>query len=623
MVPAAFLVLDTLPITVNGKVDRKALPAPERDATVGAGEPATAAEEVLTAVMAEVLGLDRVGVEDSFFDLGGDSIVSIQLVGRVNKAGLLLTPRDVFERKTARALAAVARPVGGDEPVADDGVGEVPLTPIVEWLRAGGGVIDGFNQSFVVSTPAELTAPDLVAAFGAVLDHHDALRMRLTTAEDDPAEWSLVTAPAGEVSAGDLVTRVDTGGATGTELVELVTAHSEQTRRELAPERGRMIRLVWFDAGDTPGLLLVMAHHLVVDGVSWRILLPDLAEAWTAVRVGARPALQPVRTSLRRWATLLADASVRDRWTDQLQFWLDVADSSQPRFGSGGLDPRRDTVATARTVSVELEPARTTELLTTVPAAFRARVDDVLLTGLALAVREWLARRGETLPDALLVDLEGHGRHDEVIAPGLNLSRTVGWFTSLHPVRLDVAQLSWDEVVGAGPALGNAFKRVKESLRAIPDHGLGYGLLRYLNRQTADKLGACPAPQIGFNYLGRMSSAEGTGAPWSIVPDARAGTEVGDDSLPFGHVLEINAITEETPAGPRLAIHLAWPAALLTEADVTELGELWRTALDALAEHAGNPEAGGLTPSDVSMVSLSQRKIDQLEAKLRKAGRKS
>jgi non-ribosomal peptide synthase protein (TIGR01720 family) len=384
-----------------------------------------------------------------------------------------------------------------------------------------------------------------------------------------------------------------------------------------------MIRLVWFDAGEHPGLLLVMAHHLVVDEVSWQILLPDLAEAWAAAREGTRPVLQPVRTSLRRWARVLTEASVSDRWTDQLRFWLDVVDTAQPRFGSGPLDPRRDTVATARVVTVELESARTAELLTTVPAAFRAGVNDVLLTGLGLAVREWLAVRGESLSGALLVDLEGHGRHEESFAPGMDLSRTVGWFTALHPVRLDVAPLSWAEVTGSGPAVGQALKRVKESLRAVPDHGLGYGLLRYLNPETADKLAACAHPLIGFNYLGRMSTAGAGKAPWTPVPDLLAEGTVGDESLPFGHVLEINAVTEDTPEGQRLVAHLAWPAALLTDSDVTELGELWRAALSALADHARAPEAGGLTPSDVSMVSLSQHKIDQLEAKLRKAGRKS
>ncbi|WP_027927250.1 non-ribosomal peptide synthetase [Amycolatopsis benzoatilytica] len=617
-VPAAFVVLDEIPLTVNGKIDRAALPDPERAAAVDAAPPRTAFEDLLSGVFADVLGLEKVSVEDDFFDLGGDSIVSIQLVSRARKAGIVLTPREVFQGKTVRALAAVARPASAEELAADDGVGELPLTPIVEWLKAGGGAIDGFNQSYVVTTPAELTLPDLTEAFAAVLAHHDALRMQLTRTDG----WALHTLPAADLDAAQAVRRIDATGLAGAELAGLVARESELARRELDPDAARMIRLVWFDNGDAPGRLLIIAHHLVVDGVSWRVLLPDLAEAWAAVRAATRPQLQPVHTSLRRWAKLLADAAVRERWTSQLRFWLDVADTAQPRIGSVALDPERDTLATARTVDLDLAPGLTARLLTTVPAAFRAGVDDVLLAGLGLAVREWLLRRDEQLPGALLVDLEGHGRQEETVAPGVDLSRTVGWFTTLFPVRLDVAPLSWTEVTAAGPGLGEALKRAKESLRAVPDHGLGYGLLRHLNPETADKLGSCAPPQLGFNYLGRIS-AGAAGGYWAPAADHEGDSEIGDGSLPFGHVLEINAVTEDGPDGPRLRASLAWPAALLAEPAVAELARLWRDALTALAEHVREPDAGGLTPSDVAMVSLSQRKIDQLEAKLRKAGRRS
>jgi len=615
MVPVVYVVLDRLPLTVNGKVDRKALPAPVIEVTQDGGEPRTEAETVLASVFADVLALPKVGIDDDFFDLGGDSIVCIQVVSRARKAGLVLSPRDVFEHKTVRGLAAIAEQLTDDEPITDDGVGDLPLTPIMEWLRAGGGAIDGFNQSYVVAVPVELTHEDLTAALTAVIDHHDALRMRLTRAEHDPDEWTLTTEPAGSVRP--VVERVDIRGLRGTELAAVVALHSEAARRRLDPDRGLMVNAVWFDAGDAPGRLLIMAHHLVVDGVSWRILLPDLAEAWASVRAGARPQLQPVRTSLRRWAKLLADAAVHSRWADQLTFWLDIADATQPRVGSQQLDPSRDTLATARSVTVELTVEHTTPLLTTVPAAFRASVEDVLLTGLGLAVRTWLSRRGEGLTDALLVDLEGHGRYEDVLAPKLDLSRTVGWFTTMYPVRLDVADLSWTEVLAAGPSLGSALKRVKQSLRAVPDHGVGWGLLRYLNPETAGKLGACEGPQIGFNYLGRIA-ADGAESDFAPVSDLGVDATVGDQSLPFGHVLEVNAVTEDGPAGPRLLAGLAWPAALLEEADVTELARLWQAALAALAEHAKDPAAGGLTPSDVSLVSLSQQKLDLLEAKLRR-----
>ncbi|ROP35986.1 non-ribosomal peptide synthetase [Saccharothrix texasensis] len=617
-VPSAFVVLPELPLTVNGKVDRRALPAPHREATPVA-VPRTAVEEALAGVFADVLGVERVGVDDGFFDLGGDSIMSIQLVSRARTAGWVFTPRDVFELKTVRRLADAAAPVAEqDDDVADrDGVGEVPLTPIVEWLRAGGGPVDGFNQSHVVATPAGLTAGHLVDALAAVLEHHDALRTRLR--RDDDGGWALEVLPHGAVRAEEHVARVDVAGLTEGDLAAVVTEHTEAARRALRPDDAVMVRLVWFDAGpDAPGRLLVLAHHLVVDGVSWRILLPDLATAATAARLGVPPELPPVRTSWRRWAARLAEAATEPRWAGQLPHWLATADTAQPALAARPLDPRRDTLATARTAVVEVDPDVTTALLTTAPAAFRVSVDDVLLTGFGLAVREWLARRGERLPDGLLVDREGHGRHEDAVAPGLDLSRTVGWFTNLYPVRVDVPPLRWDDVLAAGEPVGTALKQVKEGLRAVPDHGLGYGLLRHLNPDTAGKLAACPAPQIGFNYLGR-TSVGATGRDWTPLTDA--GGAVGDDGLPFAHVLEVNAFTEDGADGPRLVAALSWPAALLDEPDVAALGGLWRDALAALAAHARDPRASGLTPSDVALVPLSQKNIDHLEAMMRKAGR--
>ncbi|TQM78740.1 non-ribosomal peptide synthase protein (TIGR01720 family)/amino acid adenylation domain-containing protein [Saccharothrix saharensis] len=616
-VPSAFVVLPELPLTVNGKLDRRALPAPRREAAP-VTVPRTAVEEALAGVFADVLGVERVGVDDGFFDLGGDSIMSIQLVSRARTAGWVFTPRDVFELKTVRRLADVAVPLAErDDDVADgDGVGEVPLLPIVEWLRAGGGPVDGFNQSHLVATPAGLGRQHLVEALAAVLDHHDALRARLRRDDD---RWALEVLPHGAVRAEEHVARVDVAGLAEDGLAAVIAEHTESARRALRPDDAVMARLVWFDAGpDAPGRLLVMAHHLVVDGVSWRILLPDLATAATAARLGVEPQLPPVRTSWRRWATRLAEAATEPRWAEQVPHWLATADTAQPSLAARPLDPRRDTLATARTAVVEVDPDVTTALLTTAPAAFRVSVDDVLLTGFGLAVREWLARRGERLPDALLVDREGHGRHEDAVAPGLDLSRTVGWFTNLYPVRVDVPPLRWDDVLAAGDPVGTALKQVKEGLRAVPDHGLGYGLLRHLNPDTAGKLAACPAPQIGFNYLGR-TSVGATGRDWT--PLTGAGGAVGDDGLPFAHVLEVNAFTEDGVDGPRLVAALSWPAALLDEPDVVELGRLWRDALAALAAHARDPRAGGLTPSDVALVPLSQKNIDRLEAMMRKARR--
>jgi non-ribosomal peptide synthase protein (TIGR01720 family) len=287
-----------------------------------------------------------------------------------------------------------------------------------------------------------------------------------------------------------------------------------------------------------------------------------------------------------------------------------VLAGAESPLGGRALDPAVDVAGTIRYLSTTLPAEHTEPLLTTVPAAFHAGVNDVLLTGLALAVNQWRGR-----PDgAVLLDLEGHGRQD--VVPGADLSRTVGWFTSMYPVRLDPGPADWQEVRAGGPAIGRALKAVKEQLRAIPDHGLGFALLRYLNAETAPILAALPAPQLGFNYIGRfgVSSGANAGDDWDQVDDIAKPPPL-DARQAVPHVLEINAAAVDGPDGPSLSVTWAWPDALLAEPDVVQLAQAWFDALQALARHAVDPAAGGLTPSDLT-IDLAQAEIDELEAEL-------
>ncbi|MBB1258527.1 non-ribosomal peptide synthetase [Streptomyces alkaliterrae] len=628
MVPSAFVTLDALPLTRNGKVDRRALPAPAAaTTTAGAGRaPASSAEEALCRLFAEVLRLPSVGVDDSFFDVGGDSIASIQLVSRARKEGLVFTPRDVFTRKTVAELAKLAEAAergDGERTVAeapDAGVGEVPLTPIVHWLRELSGPVDGFSQSVLLTTPPGADAERVAAALQTLLDHHDALRMRLTRAE---GRWSLAVAPRGAVAAAPLLRRAP---------LDRLDEEAEAARGRLDPDAGVMLQAVLFDAGPgpdsgpdsgpdfgRPGRLLLVLHHLVVDGVSWRILVPDLVEAWRAVSAGREPALEPVPTSLRRWAQRLTEHAT-ERETE-LPFWEEILAAPDAPLTDVPLDPSRDVAATARSLSLTLPTRTTGALLTSVPAAYHAGVNDVLLTALALAVADWRRRSGRG-DGPLLVDLEGHGR--EAVPAGTDLSRTVGWFTSMWPVRLDPGDGDLSAALDGGPEAGRALKRIKEQLRAVPDNGIGYGLLRHLNPATADRLATLAAaahPQIAFNYLGRLPSApaspadEGALAEWSPAPESGALGGGGDADLPLGHALQINALTEDRPDGPRLTATMSWPSALLPEADARDLLDTWERALDALVRHGERPGAGGLTPSDLPLVSLEQPEIERYEAR--------
>ncbi|WP_318023137.1 non-ribosomal peptide synthetase [Streptomyces sp. ICN988] len=605
MVPAAVVVLDALPLTSHGKLDRRALPDPEYGAGAGSREPVSGKEQLLRDLYAEVLRVPEVGVDDSFFDLGGDSIMSIQLVSAARKAGLRFSPRDVFERRTVARLAEVAQEADGAAPAApDDGVGEVPLTPIMRELASRGGPFAEFNQSTVVQVPAALTRESLTKALQAVLDHHDALRTRLNVAEGSD-EWSLeVTAP-GSVSAGDCVERIDASGLDDGELRTLMAERGPRARTRLSPRDGAMVRAVWFDRGrELSGQLLLVLHHLVVDGVSLRILVPDLAQAWQDVSAGREAALEPVGTSLRRWARHLHELAHEPETTAELSHWTRVLQHADAPLGGRALDPARDTSGTTGHLTLELPSEVTEPLLTTVQAAFHAEINDVLLTAFALAVRDWRAGAAE---HGVLVELEAHGRAEEAM-PGADLTRTVGWFTSTYPVRLDTARAA-DE--------GAALKQVKEQLRTVPGQGLGHGLLRRLNPKTAAILAPLARPQIKFNYLGRFTSREQRAADWSTAPGT-AGIGGGRDAgMPLTHAVELNAVTRDGEDGPELIASWTWARGLLTEQEVRDLAEAWFRALRALADHAAEDTAGGFTPSDVPLALLNQSDIDRLEAEWR------
>jgi amino acid adenylation domain-containing protein/non-ribosomal peptide synthase protein (TIGR01720 family) len=616
MVPSAFVILDSVPLTPNGKLDRDALPAPDPTPipTTPSRAPQSLREQVLCELFAEVLGLDRVGVQDNFFALGGDSIISIQLVSRARRAGVGISPRDVFERKTVAGLAAVARDTSETMLEAPDaGVGVVPLTPIMHWLCERGGSIDGLNMGMVVQTPAGLDPEGLARLVQAVLDRHDLLRARLERSDNDGQGWTLRVRPAGSVVASECIVRADATGLDDESLRRVIEAREAVSAiARLAPQAGVMVQVVWLDRGAARfGWLMVVIHHLVVDGVSLRILLEDLATGGVQLAAGRAPVLEPCRTSFRRWAQLLAAQAHDPVRARELAVWTAVLGEPDPLLGERALDPAHDTVGTCQELQRTLPPARTEPLLTRVPDVFHAGVDDVLLCGLALAITSWRRRRG--LDDGqgrVLVDLEGHGRQEQLVE-GVDLSRTVGWFTTVFPVCLDVGGIDVGEALAGGPAAGQALKRVKEQLRAVPDHGLGFGLLRYLNPETGPVLAGLASPQLAFNYLGRFAVPGAT--DWAVVPDSGMLLGRGADAAqPAPHGLEVNAWAEDQPGGSRLHVSWLWPAGLLDEDAVRELAESWFQALDALAAHAARPGAGGHTPSDFPLVGLSQDEMDGL-----------
>ncbi|MER5556994.1 amino acid adenylation domain-containing protein [Streptomyces sp. NPDC002506] len=612
MVPSLFVMLDRMPLAPNGKLDHKALPEPEFTGSAYRA-PSTLAEEVLASVYAEVVGLDRVGLDDDFFAVGGDSIRSIQVVTRARARGVEVTPRQIFECRTVGELARAARHAGQAGPALAEleggGVGFMPLLPIGHYLAELHDDIDRFTMVMTVELPAGIDRDGLEATLSAVFDRHDILRSRTVTGERTGLE---VTAP-GTVDVAPLIHRVAGDDSWGGAWREQAADELDRAAARLDSANGVMAQFVWFDAGPgATGRLSILLHHFAVDGVSWRILLPDLAAAWRQVRDGRPPRLPEVGTSVRRWAHALNEVASAER-ADELPLWREIVSGPDPQLGARPFDPAVDTMSTVGHVSLELPTGVTQALLTTLPAAFRGGVNDGLLTALALALAKWRKGRGIDETSAL-IRLEGHGR-EEAVAPGADLSRTMGWFTSMYPVRLDIAGADLDEAIAGGPAAGAAVKAVKEQLLAVPDKGIGYGLLRHLNAGTAAVLRACPSGQITFNYLGRYTGASNMpedlrGLGFTQVEDTTMLVPRLDGAMPALATLGIGAYVTDTEQGPRLDARMDFPAGLLSADEVQELADLWRAALEGLARYAAGPDAGGLTPSDVPLVAVSQSELD-------------
>ncbi|MYV63522.1 peptide synthetase, partial [Streptomyces sp. SID4931] len=581
MVPTHVVVLPEFPLTANGKVDRNALPEPTTD-TGALQAPTTENERLVCEAVAAVLRLDAVGTDQDFFQLGGDSILAISLLSALREAGLHVSARQIFTHTVVGALAAVA----SRESVAavdhgDVATGTVVGSPIVQWLGETTDAIDGFVQSVVLTAPAELTPGALDGILTAVLTRHDMLRARLVRGE----RWGFDIPEAGATARC-----WEQNDAPVEDCVALATA-------ALDPDHGVMLRAVWRRAARQ---LVLVAHHVVIDGVSWRILMDDLATAWRQHSSGEAVELPPVGTSFRRWTQLLGRTPFDADRTHHAAA-LPAADAP---IGRRALTAA-DTVARERTRTVSVDPVTTTALLGEIPATFHAGVNDVLLTALAVALARWRRDRGQDQTFAH-IELEGHGRESRFVTPAAGfepeLSRTVGWFTTLFPVTVDPGTAS---DLTAPDYLTAALKAVKEDLARVPAGGLSYGALRYL---TGDAPAGDPAPQVLFNYLGRFD-AGGTG-DWQLAGTTGQLGEKRDPRMRLPRALEFNAIAEPDATGAyELVTTISWPEGVFTEDDITTLGDHFRSALTALAAL----EDGGHTPSDFPLVPLTQGDVDALD----------
>ncbi|MGW0927659.1 non-ribosomal peptide synthase/polyketide synthase [Streptomyces sp. NPDC002644] len=590
MVPSAFTVLDALPLTTSGKLDKRALPAPDFGGGTARGEhvaPRTPAEETLAAIWAEVLGVARVGVTDNFFELGGDSILSIQAVSRARAAGLPLSSQDVFRHQTVADLAAAAagRAPADPAPRTPHPTGPAPLTPVQEWFLATHGPLRHFSMSVLLDLPHDLDETALERAVEAVADRHPALRTRFARTD---GVWRQ---HPGEGPATGLLTRHDLSAAPDPAAAQEEAA--DAARAALDPETGALLRaalLLPAVAGDRPRLF-VTAHHLAVDGVSWRVLLAALEQAYRQAAAGEPAALEPEAVPFAAWAAHLAERVRAGDLDADLAHW--TAETAQERTPLPVDRPGAPRAASVRTVRASVDPATTEALLRRVPGVYRTRVDDVLLSALGRVLADWAGAGRVT------VLLEGHGR--EEVGEPLDLSRTVGWFTAQYPVTLAPAGPA------GSPDWGATLKAVKEKLRSVPRRGLGFEALARLaptDDPAVRALRGTPPPQVSFTYHGRWETpGSGDFAQTAQVP----GRETAADE-PLDHLLDVSAAVVDGT----LEITWHYSEDVHDERTVRRLADGMTGALAAIAEHCARPGAGGRTPSDFPLARLDQAAVDRL-----------
>ncbi|MFL7963585.1 non-ribosomal peptide synthase/polyketide synthase [Pseudomonas kielensis] len=583
MVPAYLLLLERLPLTPNGKLDRKNLPKPDvsqLQQTYVA--PRSPLEQQLATIWQDVLKLGQVGLQDNFFELGGDSIVSIQVVSRARLAGIQFTPKDLFQHQTIEALAAVAQ-TGAPLQVIDQQpvTGETALLPIHQWFFAQ-PIPDRhhWNQSVMLKPTQALDAQALEQALGALIEHHDSLRLDFI---EEGEGWTARYRDVEAQAAGTLLWQADVA-----DLAELEVL-GNRAQRSLQLDGGPLLRALLANLADGTQRLLLIVHHLVVDGVSWRILFEDLQSAYRQMLAGTAVQLPAKTSAVKAWAAALQDYAASASLQAELGFWqqqLQGASAGLPWDNPQGGQQHSQAV----TIRSALDKTLTRQLLQQAPAAYRTQVNDLLLTALARVMVRW------TGDDSVWVQLEGHGRED--LFDHVDLSRTVGWFTSLFPAKLTPAA-----------DLGASLKQIKEQLRAIPNKGIGFGALAHLGDDSARQtLQALPKPQLTFNYLGQFDGSFDGADEALFVPTTERGGEEVNLQGPLGSPLALDGQV----FGGELDLSWTFSGDRFDAATIQRLADDYVQELTALIAHCCDSDSRGVTPSDFPLARLTQVQLDTL-----------
>ncbi len=607
MVPSAVVLVKEWPLTPNGKINRQALEAPESASKRDAVEniPISETEEILCKIWTEVLGLEAVHPDDNFFEMGGDSIISLQIVSRSREAGLEITPKDIFEAQTLGRLAAIAKPLSKKVEIIEPLTGKVPLAPIQRWfLERNLPNPQQWNQALALSINESLNIDVLNIALESVVAHHDVLRLKFTKNHQEECKTEVEKTIAWEQSyagSGEKVPlRIEDFKCYLPDLqTDLLQIFLEEEHKSFDFAHPPLLRVLYAKNLEKYGdVLFLFAHHLVVDGVSWRILVEDLNLAYQQAAAFKPVSLAAKTTSYRQWTTELENLANSQEIEEDIAFWQEILSNTNTKIPfpvDNEVVSGSNTVDSLLVETTQLNAAQTQILLKEATATFHAGVQEILLAALLQTISDW-----NNSPN-LLVDLEGHGR--EELCKGMDLSRTVGWFTGLYPVLLKKPIENAER--------GNLLKELKKQVRAIPHHGLSFGLLRYLNNNEAvrESLAAQKA-QISFNYLGQIDSQLNNNSHNnSLFGLSSAPTASGMfEQQERPHLLAVNARVQ----GECLVVDWSYSKNIHYADTISQLAESFLNNLGAYLVGSTSTQSSFYSATDFRLLDMTEGELDSL-----------
>lgn len=591
MVPQRFRLVQDLPRETGGKIARRLLAdfdwvdLPGTTSVPGrqtvAAPAVTEQQQTLLAIWREVLDVEEIGVDSNFFELGGDSLLSIRVLSRARKAGLEIAADEFFDNPTVAAQASLATR-GGQAPDSDPlPMEELTLSPVQGWFfRHIDSHPQQWNQSLLLRVTTALDVDVLDRALEELVRRHEALRLRFEQTADGwrPTLANPVSAPT--------LHRVRVSGRGEEQVAAAAEREAGAMSRDFDLSRGPLLASCYLQTD--PGLddrLLLCAHHLLVDVESWRILVQELSALWRAFAAGQQAPSPEQGDSYRRWITGLVSYARSAELLAQAAHWESVVTA---RGANLPLDrPGRELEnlnVTQQQVRVSLSREHTSVLLQELPRKFNCGLQDALLTGLLISLHEW------TGAERLHIDVEGHGR--EQLLPGMDASRTVGWLTSVHPQLLNV--ISGEDVI-------ETLLRIKDRLRAAPHRGVGFGVLRYLTAagESGPLAGRGPA-QVCFNYLGRLDRPVADTGPLQVERENLGELRAPDG--PRAYILEVNCWLRDGV----VELDLGYSSALHERDTIARLADNYLAALGQLVAACANVDDTVYSSSDFPMANLDR-----------------